>query len=96
MVERLRVGLPALLTIQTGLNEPRYATLRAIKLARDKPLQVLSLSDVRLDYGQVAAAAGSRRRRLAHPERGEGAQILDGSTADVAATIVSIVRERLG
>jgi hypothetical protein len=50
---------------------------------------------VGLDSDAINAAAGSRRRRLAHPETGEGAQILDGSTADVAATIVSIVRERL-
>jgi electron transfer flavoprotein beta subunit len=95
LVERLGIGLPALLTIQTGINEPRYATLRAIKQSRDKPLQVLSLADVGLDSDAINAAAGSRRRRLAHPETGEGAQILDGSTADVAATIVSIVRERL-
>ena len=96
LVERLRIGLPALLTVQTGINEPRYATLRAIKQARDKPLAVLSLSDVGFDAGGVAAAAGSRRRRLAHPERREGAEILEGSTADVAATIVSIVRDRVG
>jgi electron transfer flavoprotein beta subunit len=95
LIERLRVGLPALLTVQTGINEPRYATLRAIKQARDKPLRVMSLSDVGLDPGQVAAAAGSQRRRLAHPERAEGAEILDGSATDVAARIVSIVRERL-
>src|SRR5581483_1054100 len=38
LVEILRVGLPALLTIQTGINEPRYATLRALKQAREKPL----------------------------------------------------------
>jgi electron transfer flavoprotein beta subunit len=92
----LRIGLPTLLTVQTGINEPRYATLRAIKQARDKPLRVLSLSDLGLDPGEVAAAAGSHRRRLTHPERADGAQILDGSTADVAAAIVSIVRERLG
>lgn len=96
LIERLRVGLPALLTVQTGINEPRYATLRAIKQARNKPLRLLALGDVGLDPGRVAVAAGSRRRRLAHPERGESAEILDGSTADVAATIVSIVRERLG
>jgi electron transfer flavoprotein beta subunit len=96
VVERLRVGLPALLTIQTGINEPRYATLRAIKQARDKPSSVLSLADVGLDAAQVAAAAGSHRRRLAHPQKGEGAQLLDGSPAEVAATIVSLVRERVG
>jgi electron transfer flavoprotein beta subunit len=96
LVEIVRISLPALFTIQTGINEPRYATLRAIKQAREKPQSVLSLTDVGLDAAQVAAAAGSHRRRLAHPEKGEGAQILDGSTADVAAKIVSIVKERVG
>lgn len=96
VVEQLRVGLPALLTIQTGINEPRYATLRAIKQARDKPRSVLSLSGVGLDAALLAAAAGSHRRRLAHPEKGESAKIIEGSTAEVAATIVSLVRERLG
>ena len=38
LVEMMRVPLPALLTIQTGINEPRYATLRAIKQADEKPM----------------------------------------------------------
>ena len=96
LVELVRIALPALLTIQTGINEPRYATLRAIKQAREKPLAVLSLADLGLDSDQLEAAAGSRRRRLAHPERGEGAEILDGSTAEVAARIAEIVKERVG
>jgi electron transfer flavoprotein beta subunit len=95
LVERLRIGLPALLTVQTGINEPRYATLRAIKQARDKPLQVVSPTDVGLDSGLLAAAAGSHRRQLAHPDKGEGAEMLDGSATDVATKIISIVRERL-
>jgi electron transfer flavoprotein beta subunit len=96
LVELVRVGLPALLTIQTGINEPRYATLRAIKQAREKPLEVRSLADLGLDAEAVAAASGSHRRRLAHPEKGEGAQMLGGSTAEVAAKIVEIVKERVG
>jgi electron transfer flavoprotein beta subunit len=96
LVELVRVGLPALLTIQTGINEPRYATLRAIKQAREKPLEVRSLADLGLDAGAVQAATGSHRRRLAHPEKGEGAQMLDGSTAEVAAKIAEIVKERVG
>ena len=96
LVEILRIGLPALFTIQTGINEPRYATLRAIKQARDKPLAVMSLSEVGLDSDAVAAASGSRRRGLAHPEKGEGAEMLDGSTSEVAARIAEIVKERVG
>jgi electron transfer flavoprotein beta subunit len=96
LVEIVRIALPALLTIQTGINEPRYATLRAIKQAREKPLAVSSLADVGLDADSVASAAGSHRRRLAHPDRGEGAEMLDGSTAEIAAKIAEIVRERVG
>jgi electron transfer flavoprotein beta subunit len=96
LVEVVRIGLPALLTIQTGINEPRYATLRAIKQAREKPLETASLADLGLDAGEVAAAAGSHRRRLAPPDRGEGAEILNGSTAEVATRIASIVKERIG
>lgn len=95
LVEVLRIGLPALLTIQTGINEPRYANLRAIKQAREKPLDTVSLGDLGLDEAAVAAAAGSRLRRLAPPERGEGAEMLGGSAADVAARIAEIVKERM-
>ncbi len=42
----------------------------------------------------LAAAAGSRRRELKHPERGEGAEMLDGSPAEVAARIVEIVQRQ--
>src|SRR3989442_5996181 len=45
-IEVLELPLPALLTVQTGINAPRYATLRAIKQAKDKPLEVLSLEDL--------------------------------------------------
>ena len=95
LVEVLRVRCPALLTIQTGINEPRYATLRAIKQAREKPLEVADLSAVGVSADEVAAAAGSRTRSLAQHERGAGAQMLDGSAADVAARIAEIVKERM-
>jgi electron transfer flavoprotein beta subunit len=95
LLEDLAVGLPALLTVQTGINEPRYATLRQIKLAREKPLATLGLADVGLDADAVAAAAGARVRALQTPERGPGAQRLEGSVAEVAGRIMEIAKERM-
>lgn len=92
-VEVLRVPLPALLTIQTGINEPRYATLRAIKQARSKPLEALGLADLGLGPEQVAS--GSRTVALSAPERGEGASMLDGPPSAIAERIAGIVREEL-
>jgi electron transfer flavoprotein beta subunit len=83
------------LTIQTGINEPRYATLRAIKQAREKPLATYGLDELGLDAGAVAAAAGARMVALQTPERGAGAQLLDGSPSEVAERIVGIVQERM-
>ncbi len=91
----LRVRTPALLTIQTGINEPRYANLRAIKQAREKPLDVTTPDELGVDSDAIAAAAGSRRRELQAPERGEGAEMIDGSPSEVAARIVEIVRDRM-
>lgn len=95
VVEVLRLELPALLTVQTGLNEPRYATLRAIKQAKEKPLDVLSVGDLGLDADVLVAAQGARVRRLASPETGSGAEMLQGSPAEVAERIAEIVKERV-
>ncbi|MGI9183543.1 MAG: electron transfer flavoprotein subunit beta/FixA family protein [Solirubrobacteraceae bacterium] len=95
LVEVLRVRTPALLTIQTGINEPRYANLRAIKRAREKPLVLVTPEQLDLDPGALAAAGASRRRELRMPERGGGAEMLDGSPEQLAGRIAEIVRERM-
>jgi electron transfer flavoprotein beta subunit len=95
LVEVLKVSTPALLTIQTGINEPRYATLRAIKQAREKPLDVKDLDDLGLDQVAVEGAAGSRLMSLAHPQRGAGAEMLEGAPAAIAARIVQILQDRM-
>jgi electron transfer flavoprotein beta subunit len=95
LVERLRIALPALLTIQTGINEPRYATLRAIKQAREKPLESLEPGDLDVESMELEEIAGARLEAMAPPERGEGAEMLDGSPGEVAHRILELVRERV-
>jgi electron transfer flavoprotein beta subunit len=95
LVEVLKLDTPALLTVQTGINEPRYATLRAIKQAREKPLAVVGLDELGLDPETVAGAAGSRLVSLAHPQRGAGAEMLDGGPSAIASRIAEIVQDRM-
>jgi electron transfer flavoprotein beta subunit len=87
LMDVTEVDLPALLTIQTGINEPRYATLRAIKQAEQKEIEVREPGDL----GEPAY----RVRRMFVPPKGEGAEMLDGSPADVAQRIKQIVDESL-
>ena len=87
IVDVTEVETPAVLTIQTGINEPRYATLRAIKQAEQKEIAVVESGDL----GEPAY----RVRRMFAPPKGEGAQMLDGSPAAIAQRIAEILKERL-
>src|ERR1700726_3022816 len=45
LLQEVEIQCPAVLTIQLGINTPRYASLRSIKQAAAKPIQVASLAD---------------------------------------------------
>ena len=79
---------PAVLTIQTGLNTPRFATMRMIKQAKEKPLVVL-------DGAPAVGGGGSVARRLYTPER-EKAEMLQGSVSEMAGAVARIVHEHTG
>ncbi len=87
LVDVVEVDLPALLTVQTGINEPRYATLRAIKQANLKEIEVVEPSQDAPGCYEIL--------RIYAPPRGEGAEMLEGSPAEVAARIVELVKARL-
>ncbi len=87
LVDRVEIDTPAVLTIQTGINEPRYANLRAIKQAEQIEIDVRGASG-----GGMPAY---RVRRMFVPERGEGAEMIDGNPTEIAARIASLVKERL-
>jgi electron transfer flavoprotein beta subunit len=87
VIDVTEVDLPALITIQTGINQPRYATLRAIKQAEQKEIEVVSP----VDEGEPAF----RVRRMFAPPKAEGAEMLDGAPAEVARRIKELVEDRL-
>ncbi len=94
--EEMTVQCPAVLTIQLGINEPRYASLRGIKQAKAKPVEVLSHTDLGLDDTEVGESGSlSRVRRMFVPERGQ-AELIEGTPAEQAARIAEIVKEATG
>jgi electron transfer flavoprotein beta subunit len=86
------VELPAVLTIQTGINEPRYASLRGIRQAQSKELDVQTLADLGLD----AAAADSRLdvTEMFVPETESDAELFEGDAGETAAQLATVLREK--
>jgi electron transfer flavoprotein beta subunit len=76
----LEAKLPAILTTQKGLNEPRYASLPGIMKAKKKPLETKSLADLGLSGDDVAAQI-EVLAMTPPPERAAG-KLIDGETAE--------------
>lgn len=79
---------PAVLTIQSGINKLRYATLLGIKQARNKPLTQLALGDL----GVSAALNRQRSIRFVPPVKEKKNEMITGTPAEMAATLLERLR----
>jgi electron transfer flavoprotein beta subunit len=96
VLHEMQIETPAVLTIQLGINTPRYASLRSIKQAAAKPIEVLTPADLQMPAGEVGeAGSASRVRRMYVPEKGR-AQMIEGSVEEQAARVAQLIRERAG
>jgi len=79
--------LPAVLTIQSGINQLRYATLKGIMAAKKK--------EIRKATPPPATAAAPRQKivRLYVPEKGKKTHMIAGSPAEAAKELVKRLRE---
>ena len=92
--EVVELPLPAVITAQKGLNEPRYPSFRGIRQARSKPFTQWTVADVDLDAADVGAAGAKVEvvEILPPPERPPGRIIL-GEPAEAAKEVVRLLRE---
>jgi len=89
----IELPLPALITTQRGLNEPRYASLPGIMKAKKKPLDVKTIMDIELDRAQETASV-TRIVALKLPSERKGGRIIQGDSARAkAAELVRLLRE---
>jgi electron transfer flavoprotein beta subunit len=87
----VQMPLPAVLTIQSGINKLRYATLIGIKQAKNKPLRKVTLNEVK------AALADNKQKieRLYVPQKTKQTQKIEGSPAEVAKKLVDKLRNEV-
>ncbi|MDY6971744.1 MAG: electron transfer flavoprotein subunit beta/FixA family protein [Thermodesulfobacteriota bacterium] len=88
-------SLPALITAQKGLNEPRYASLPGIMKAKKKPLEEKTLADLGLDAAEFGEAARKVKiLELTPPPAREAGKIVEGETpGEKAAELARLLHE---
>jgi electron transfer flavoprotein beta subunit len=95
--EVVEIDLPALLTIQTGINEPRYVSIMGIRKVAKKEIKTFGVSDLNLKAEEVGLAGSDiRLEKIFLPPVGEGAEMLEGKPEEVARKVVDILKDKGG
>lgn len=85
---QVRVALPLIACALSGLDEPRYPTMRGITTARRKPVEVLSFDDLGAEAGDVIWGG------LRTEEREIQGTIIETDPESAARELVALLRER--
>jgi electron transfer flavoprotein beta subunit len=93
--EQLEVKLPALFSIQTGINEPRYVSIMGIRKAMQKEIKVMTLADTGLTEADVGVAGSWLTvDRLYVPPVEKQAEFLKGTPDEMAARVAEILKAK--
>jgi electron transfer flavoprotein beta subunit len=91
------IELPCVLSIQTGINEPRYVGIRGIRKVSSVEIPVRGAADLAISPGSVGAG-GAKVKRLNYfvPEVGEGAEMLEGNMDEICDKVIELLRTKGG
>lgn len=91
------IALPCVLSIQTGINEPRYVGIRGIRKVAGVEIPEHDLAELGLSEDEVGSAAAKVKRvDYFIPETGEGAEILEGDMEEIAEKLVELLKAKGG
>jgi electron transfer flavoprotein beta subunit len=91
--ENVELKLPAVLTIQTGINEPKYVSLAAILEAEEKEMEEVSLEKLGLTPNEPLQATVEQ---VFFPPVGKMAEILKGNPEEVVGKLTEIIKKKKG
>jgi electron transfer flavoprotein beta subunit len=83
--------LPAVLTIQSGINKLRYATLIGIKQAKTKPMRKVTMAEVQSGIGNNL----QKIEKMYIPEKSKNTQFIDGPPGEIAKKLVEKLKNEL-
>jgi electron transfer flavoprotein beta subunit len=91
------VDLPCVLSIQTGINEPRYVGMRGIRQIASAKIPILSASELGVDVNTVGEKA-AKVTRLDYfvPVTDKNTELLGGEREEVAEKLIEVMRKRGG
>jgi electron transfer flavoprotein beta subunit len=93
--EVVEIRLPAVLSIQTGINEPRYVSIMGIRKAMQKETKILGLADIDLSENEVGEVGSwITIEKIYVPPVEKQAEFLKGSAEDIAIKITEILKAR--
>ncbi len=90
LLAHIEINLPTLMTLQTGINEPRYASLIAIRRAASKEIKVLGKETI----SPETIKDNSVIEELFVPPVGKRAEIISGSANETSVKLAEILKEK--
>lgn len=95
--EMNEIDMPCVLSIQTGINEPRYVGIRGIRKVASVDIPVMGAPDLGVDASAVGRD-NTKVKRLDYfvPELGEGAEMLEGSDEEIIEKLIDILKSKGG
>jgi electron transfer flavoprotein beta subunit len=95
--EKLELPLPAVITIQTGINDPRYVSIMGIRKVRNIEIKETDVEKLGLSEDEIGAEGSIMESiKLSLPVVGEGAEILTGSLNEICEKTAQIIRDKGG
>ena len=83
--------LPASLTIQSGINKPRYASLRGIMMMKKKPIKTVKLSEIDTNAQKI-----ENLKSMYIPQKSKETLRVDGTPDEIAEKLHNILKNDLG
>jgi electron transfer flavoprotein beta subunit len=93
--QKVKTRLPALFTIQTGINSPRYASLRKTMDASKRKIAKLTMKDLKLNHNEIERNRKLRVKRMFIPRTEKKAKLIEGEPKETAMKLAEILQKEV-